>query len=77
VDHRAHGEYPRRWVDRVADGDGVEGTRALWSPRVANLVKLGLVLHEYSGLYYNVIQEKPNVGFSFWRSPMLAVPFFE
>jgi hypothetical protein len=36
VDHRAYGEYPRRQVDRAADGDGVEGTRALRSPRVAN-----------------------------------------
>jgi hypothetical protein len=40
-------------------------------------VKLGPVLPEYSGSYYNVIREKPNVEFPFRRSPTLAVPFFE
>jgi hypothetical protein len=41
------------------------------------LVKLGPVLHKYSGPCYNVIREKPNVEFSFQISPTLVVPFFK
>jgi hypothetical protein len=39
-------------------------------------VKLGPVLHEYSGLCYNIVREKLNIRFLFGRSLMLTVPIF-